>query len=104
MCPAAWDPAAAVGVALVWVVRSVSEVEAPPAVPGPAVPAGLGGCLPSCNLLEAGVRGRYAAALALRVRAAFFAEAERSAAGRLADASPPFRPPFLAGSLLTGLP
>ena len=67
--------AATAAPAAVW---AVSAAGAPPAVPGPAVPAGLGGCLPSCNLLEAGVWGRYAAALALRVRAAFFAGAERS--------------------------
>ena len=36
-----------------------------------------------------------------RVRAAFFAEADRALFGRPADAAPPSRPPFLAGSLLT---
>lgn len=36
---------------------------------------------------------------AVRVSAAFFADAERAAAGRAAAASPPFLPPFFAGSL-----
>src|SRR5687767_11017016 len=48
------------------------------------------------------IRRRYLPARALRVRAAFFAEAERAAAGRAAAAAPPFLPPFLAGPLLTG--
>ena len=39
-----------------------------------------------------------------RVRAALRAEAFRAAAGRAAEAAPPLRPPFLAGSLLTGCP
>jgi hypothetical protein len=37
------------------------------------------------------------AACFLRVRAAFFADAERSEAGLCADASPPMRPPFREG-------
>jgi hypothetical protein len=41
-----------------------------------------------------------AAALRLRVRAAFLAEAERSANERDAAAAPPLRPPFFAGALL----
>jgi hypothetical protein len=44
------------------------------------------------------------ALLRARVAAAFFADAERAAAGRAAEAAPPFLPPFLAGALLTGLP
>src|SRR5437667_11957761 len=44
------------------------------------------------------------AVLCARVLAAFFAEALRAAAGRDAEAAPPFRPPFLAGALLTALP
>ena len=37
----------------------------------------------------------FAAALRLRVAAAFFAERDRAAAGRLADALPPRGPPIL---------
>ena len=40
------------------------------------------------------VSGVHGEALRLRVAAAFLAAAERSAAGRLADAWPPSRPPF----------
>ena len=40
------------------------------------------------------VSGVHAEARRLRVAAAFLAAAERSAAGRLADAWPPSRPPF----------
>src|ERR1044072_4365201 len=47
-------------------------------------------------------------ALRLRVAAAFFAECERAAAGRLAEAlpprGPPMRPPFLAETLVSGTP
>ena len=43
-----------------------------------------------------------AAALRLRVAAAFFAEAERSAAVRLAAAWPPRRPPLREGSWFSG--
>jgi hypothetical protein len=43
-------------------------------------------------------------AFRLRVRAAFFAEAERAAFGLEAAALPPFRPPLRAGSLFIGLP
>jgi hypothetical protein len=39
-------------------------------------------------------------ALRLRVAAAFRADAERAALLRLAEARPPFRPPFFAGPLL----
>src|SRR5262249_26963402 len=46
----------------------------------------------------------YRAALRLRVRAAFFAEAERSALDREAEAVPPSLPPFFAGALLAVLP
>ena len=42
--------------------------------------------------------------LRLRVAAAFFAEAERAAAERRADAAPPRRPPLRDGSRLTDLP
>src|SRR5687767_14719281 len=42
--------------------------------------------------------------LRARVLAAFFAEADLSAAGRAAEAAPPFFPPFFAGALLTDLP
>jgi hypothetical protein len=38
----------------------------------------------------------------LRVAAAFFADADRSAAGREAEAAPPIRPPFLLDTLLSG--
>src|SRR5665213_423948 len=49
--------------------------------------------------------GRHQLAfLRARVRAAFFAEAERAAAGRAAAFAPPIRPPFFAGALLVGLP
>ncbi len=41
---------------------------------------------------------------AARVRAALRADAERSDAGRDADASPPLWPPFFAGDLLVDLP
>src|SRR3954470_4801259 len=48
------------------------------------------------------------ATLRLRVAAAFFAERERAAAGRLAEAlpprGPPIRPPFLAETLVSGTP
>jgi hypothetical protein len=50
---------------------------------------------------------RFALTLApcfLRVSAAFLADALLAAAGRAAEAAPPFRPPFLAGALLTGFP
>jgi hypothetical protein len=40
----------------------------------------------------------------LRVAAAFFAECERAAAGRLAEALPPIRPPFFAETLVSGTP
>src|ERR1043165_304818 len=47
-------------------------------------------------------------ALRLRVAAAFFAERERAAAGRLAEAlpprGPPMRPPFLAETLVSRTP
>lgn len=42
--------------------------------------------------------------LRARVRAAFFADADFSAKGRLADALPPIFPPFLYGAGLTRLP
>src|SRR5690606_30382459 len=42
--------------------------------------------------------------LRLRVRAAFLADAERSAALRLAEARPPIRPPFFEDSLVSFLP
>src|SRR3954453_10490304 len=46
--------------------------------------------------------------LRLRVAAAFFAERERAAAGRLAEAlpprGPPIRPPFFAETLVSGTP
>src|SRR6266853_277055 len=45
-----------------------------------------------------------AAARRLRVWAAFFAEAERSANDRTAEAAPPLWPPFLAGAVLLFLP
>src|SRR5205809_1153747 len=45
-----------------------------------------------------------AAAFRLRVAAAFFADAERSAAERLADAAPPFAPPFLLEACDSFLP
>src|SRR5690242_13785833 len=45
-----------------------------------------------------------AARLRLRVSAAFFAEAERSAALRLADAWPPFLPPLRDDSWVSGTP
>src|SRR5262245_15118398 len=45
-----------------------------------------------------------AAARRLRVWAAFFAEAERSANERPAEASPPLWPPFFAGAVLVFLP
>jgi hypothetical protein len=45
-----------------------------------------------------------AAARRLRVWAAFFAEAERSANERAAEAAPPLWPPFFAGAVLTFLP
>jgi hypothetical protein len=50
----------------------------------------------------------FAAALRLRVVAAFFAERDRAAAGRLADAlpprGPPIRPPRFEESLVSGTP
>src|SRR5215813_13795312 len=45
-----------------------------------------------------------AAARRLRVWAAFFAEAERSANERAAEAAPPLWPPFFAGAVLIFLP
>src|SRR5262249_30097829 len=48
-------------------------------------------------------RGAYFVFLA-RVRAAFLAEAERVEAGRLADALPPFLPPFLEDTVVFFLP
>ena len=39
-----------------------------------------------------------------RVAAAFLADADRAAAGRLADAVPPKRPPFFAGACDDRLP
>ena len=39
-----------------------------------------------------------------RVAAAFFAERDRAAAGREAEARPPFFPPFFDGALLAFLP
>src|SRR5438270_13589272 len=60
-------------------------------------------------LFRAGLRAAdRLVALRLRVAAAFFAERERAAAGRLADAlpprGPPMRPPFLAETLVSGTP
>src|SRR5690606_8567850 len=53
-------------------------------------------------------RAQWAAArcswLRLRVRAAFFADSERSGAVRLAEARPPIRPPFFDDSLVFFLP
>ena len=46
----------------------------------------------------------HAFARLLRVRAAFFALADRAASGRAADDAPPFCPPFRAGVVLTGWP
>ena len=46
----------------------------------------------------------HQAARRARVRAAFRAEADRSAAGRAADALPPFLPPFFAAALFPCLP
>jgi hypothetical protein len=43
-------------------------------------------------------------AVRLRVAAAFFAERERAAGGRLAEALPPIRPPFFAETLVSGTP
>jgi hypothetical protein len=40
----------------------------------------------------------------LRVAAAFFADAERDAAGRRAEARPPRLPPFRDGAVFTFLP
>src|SRR5690606_10073626 len=48
--------------------------------------------------------GHQLAARRLRVAAAFLAEAERAAAGRLAAAAPPLRPPFLAASFVSFRP
>ena len=39
-----------------------------------------------------------------RVAAAFLAEADLFAAGRAAEAAPPFLPPFRVGSLFSGFP
>lgn len=44
------------------------------------------------------------AAFRLRVAAAFFADADRSAALRDADAAPPVFPPFLAETCVSGTP
>lgn len=43
-------------------------------------------------------------AFRLRVAAAFLAERDRAAAGRDAEARPPFLPPFFDGALLAFLP
>lgn len=51
--------------------------------------------------MESGVHGE---ARRLRVAAAFLAEAERAAAGRLADAWPPSRPPFCDEAWDSGWP
>src|SRR5215831_11166486 len=48
--------------------------------------------------------GPHALAWRLRVRAAFFAEAERAAAGRAADALPPNLPPLRAEACVSGTP
>jgi hypothetical protein len=49
-------------------------------------------------------RQRLRLLIFFRVRAAFFAETERTALGREAAAFPPSLPPFLAGLLLTVFP
>ena len=51
-----------------------------------------------------GMRYPVSSLLPLRVAAAFLADAERSAAGRWADASPLFLPPASDDSCVSGLP
>ncbi len=46
----------------------------------------------------------FAVSLRFRVAAAFLADADRSSVVRDADAAPPFLPPFLLDTLVSGLP
>src|SRR5204862_2174902 len=64
----------------------------------------LGMAMPGAEQAASQKVGAQLPALRLRVAAAFLAEADRSAAERLADACPPLWPPFLLETLVSFLP